>query len=185
MWADAVFQNWDDCIWQDWDDCVWDKFSIVYSDRGRRTMRELAPTPLSVSKRPYLEGNPSYTEDSLRYPDKAYADATRQVRGEEIQHMVLKQPYRYPGLQKMKYRNQPPFPHEEMRIPETPAGIVAGGIEPEYEWKWLRYFDNKRWTPTTGQWFDNRDRSCTLQSWLHLLRYACSVGFAYHRKPTS
>lgn len=158
-WADTVFQDWDDCVWQNWADCEWDKFSIVHQDskKGTRTIRKAGPEGLGNFRRPYLEGNPSYVEDNKEYPDVAVSNALSKVNRKPLPHMTFKQPYRYEGLQKMKYRNEPAFPHEEMRPPEeTPAGIVAGGKEVEYEWRWVRYLDNTRWTPTTGQWFDNR-----------------------------
>lgn len=173
-WADTVFQdldNWADCVWQDWDDCIWDRFSIVYQDRKKGTMRQLPPQALSNSRRPYLEGNPSYVEDSLRYPDKAYADAKMQARGEEVRHMEFKQPYRYKGLPKMKYRDEPAFAHQETMsaqnmmgggggggggVGPTPDEIVDEEKEVEREWQWLRHFDDSHWTPTSGQWFDNR-----------------------------
>ena len=151
--ADTVFQDWDDCIWQNWTDCVWDKFSIVYQDRKTRTMRQLPPEGSGNFRRPYLEGNPSYVEDNRRSPDVALANVRARTTGEVQPHMTFKQSYRYDQFQKMKYKNVPPFPHEEARLPdETPAGI--GGYA--FEWQWVRYFDNARWTPTTGEWFDNR-----------------------------
>lgn len=159
-WTDCAFVDWEDCRWQDWDDCIWDKFFPVHRDRKTRTVRGLPPVSLSNNKRPYLEGNPSYVEDSLRSPDKSLADAIMQTRGEDVRHMEFKQPYRYDSLPKMKYRNEPAFAHHEMmsaqNLVETPADIVAGGKEVEYEWVWVRYFDDTRWTPTTGLWFDNR-----------------------------
>ncbi len=177
-WADTVFQdldNWADCVWQNWTDCVWDRFSIVYSDRKKRTMRQLPPKALSNVRRPYLEGNPSYVEDSVRHPDKAYADAIMQATGEEVQHMEFKQPYRYESLQEMKYRDKSAFPHQGTMsaqniiaggaaagagvgggVGQTPNEILDEGKEGESEWKWVRYLDDSQWIPIAGQWFDNR-----------------------------
>ena len=154
-WADTVFQdldNWVDCIWQDWDDCEWDKFSIVYQDAKTRTMRQLPPEGVSNFRRPYLEGNPSYVEDNLKYPDVAVENARINVKDEVRPHMTMKQPYRYQQFQKMKYWDEP----VNDKLVETPGDIMAEEVPKEYEWQWVRYFDNKRWTPSIGEWFDNR-----------------------------
>lgn len=173
MWADCVFQNWDDCEWQNWDDCEWDKFAISYQDskRGTRTIRKPPAEMLGSFRRPYLEGNPSYVEDNKRYPDVALANALDIAKGETSPNMIFKQPYMYKitdrqeeevnEFQEMKYRDIPAFLHplstQDIGM-DTPGDIVAGGREEpiEYEWVWVRYFDNTRWTPTVGEWFDDR-----------------------------
>ena len=184
-WADCVFENWDDCVWQDWDDCLWDKFAISYSDSlsGTRNMRLLPPEGLGNFRRPYLEGNPSYVEDSQRHSDAAIANALMKAKGVEVRHMSFKQPYRSESLAKLKYRNEPRLPYNDSlsatNLARTPIGYVDSlnsdiegclssfetisprqimdiGSEIEYEWRWIKYLDNNRWVPTTGQWFDNR-----------------------------
>jgi len=98
----------------------------------QRTIRKQAPTGEGNFRRPYLEGNPNYVEDNRRYPDAAIANARIKSTGEVRPHMTLKQPYRYEELQKMKYWGQPPFPHEEERIPETPSTLKPRQrIEPD------------------------------------------------------
>ncbi len=162
-WADCVYEDWDDCIWQDWEDCIWDKFSITYSDSlsGTRNMRLLSPVGAGSFRRPYLEGNPSYAEDNQRYPDVAVENARIQAKGETRPHMTMKQPYRYEQFQKMKYRDEAP----NDRLVETPGDIMAEEVPKEYDWQWLRYLDDNRWTPTTGEWFDNRWLEGGVISW--------------------
>lgn len=159
-WADFACVDWEDCIWQDWADCEWDKFSIVYQDAKTRTMKQLPPEGVGNLRRPYLEGNPSYVEDNLRYPDAAMANARIKANREVRPHMTFKQPYRYDEFQKMKHRDEPAFPHHEtmsaQNMVETPMDIVAEEIPEENEWQWLRYLDDSRWTPIKGGWFDNR-----------------------------
>ena len=153
-WNDCVFEDWEDCKWQDWDDCEWDKFSSRDRRRQRRTPRLLGPEAIGdYGRRPQLEGNPGYVEDTKRYSDKAFADAML-AKGEEVRHLEFKQPYRYDSLQKMKYKNEPAFAHQGMQDVATPMGIL--GQELDGEWRWVRYFDDSRWTPSTGEWFDNR-----------------------------
>lgn len=169
-WYDCAFVDWEDCIWQDWDDCEWDKFSIVYQDPKTRTMRsqQFAPEGAGNLRRPYLEGNPSYVEDNLRYPDVAIANARIMKSGEVRPHMTFKQPYQYDQFQKMKYRDEPPFPHHEtisaQNIVETPADILdeeppkKDGDGDGGGWGWINYFDDTRWgsdPPGLGGWFDD------------------------------
>jgi len=70
----------------------------------------------------------SYVEDNQRYPDAAIANARMKSTGKVWPHMRFKQPYRYEEVQKMKYRDELPFPHEKERIPETPAHVASRQI---------------------------------------------------------
>lgn len=99
---------------------------LVGAEKGayQRTIRKQLPGGLGNVRRPYLEGNPSYVEDSRLYPDAALASAMRKSTGEIWPHMKFKQPYRYEGLQRMKYRGELSFPHEEERGPEKPRQIL-------------------------------------------------------------
>jgi len=74
-----------------------------------------------------VEGT-SYVEDNQRYPDVALANARMKSTGSVWPHMRFKQPYRYEEVQKMKYRDELPFLHEEERIPETPAHVASRQI---------------------------------------------------------
>lgn len=174
-WNDCVLEDWDDCEWADWADCEWDKFSLRDRTAGTRTIRKLPPEASGNWKRPYLEGNPSYIEDSQRYPDLAIANALMKTKGEIPPHMAFKRPYLEgnDNFQKMKYQTPPagsPYLADldsAWNALETPQAIIDEEvINPtiEYEWKWVRYFDNSRWIPnsvggvlpTGGIWFDNR-----------------------------
>jgi hypothetical protein len=123
-------------------------------------MRQPAPEAPGNLRRPYLEGNPGYVEDNQRYSDEAYENALLKVGRDVPANMVFKQPYRYKDFQKMKYRNEPSFPHHETMAAQsmvlTPGDILGTGPDIEYEWQWVRYFDNTRWVPSEGEWFDNR-----------------------------
>lgn len=93
--------------------------------KGLKVIRKQPPIGSGNFRRPYLEGNPSYVEDNLKYPDATLANANIRATGKSQPHMTFKQPYRYEGLAKMKYRNERAFPHEETRIELPPEPEVG------------------------------------------------------------
>jgi len=66
----------------------------------------------------------------------------------------------YIGYQDAKERTPRQFYESYVRNSPIEGQRTTRGGRPgkaiEYEWKWLRYLDNVRWTATIGQWFDNR-----------------------------